>query len=566
MKDPIFLLVICIISSFVSCQDDFILLDSSNEKEVVVKSLSTNTLHENIPFVWYDSNNPKISIGVDSIILPFYSGAAGGGFPEYVATDYRKEDGWEMIYNFITDPALRVPNRNMFILYNKFRGRLRIFYYNTIIPTIGKTTFAQIRINDSNTKLFNASNVGIYCLPHDLVGPNSVYTTNMVNLNSQSLCLGWNCFEVELSYDSSYISNPNKSAELSIGFYDQIVFDVKLNGFSNTKGNLSYVETSSSNPVGDFAQSVFNAGGTAFGGAAENAILSQKTDTTTTRAAFLTAIIGKVVSAGISNLVSSITKSWTSSFAKQTNTIKTIDIKMSSKIDIAGTIIGSLPSVGIGAYNLSIPGSMPSADATVAPIYKAPLGVWNLKTLKTVKIGDHVFPTIENLSNYPTSPESYPVVADLGEYVEIIAPTYGVEDVIINESILDCISKYEVKSEVFFTKEYSPGGISDSILMNNNKIWIRNQSNKYYPNKQNNYSINQSYWLLLNSNNLSRRQTSPFYFDPNSFKFIVKVTLLLYPKYPYNSDVISLTRSFQCNTEKVSTPSYGRALIGSYNN
>jgi len=569
MKNTFFLLIILLLSSIVSCQDDRFSLTHNDEKEMIVQTRATSTLHENIPFVWYDSNSPKICIGVDSIILPFYSGAPGPGFPEYIATDYRKADGWEMVYNFITDPELQIPNRNMFILYNKFRGKLRIFYYNTLTPTIGKTTFAKISINESSSKLFNNSSVGIYCLPHDQTGPQSVFTTNIVNIGSESLCLGWNCFDLELSYDNSYIANPDKSTELSIGFFDQIVLDVKLNGISNTLGNLSYVETSSSNPVGDFAQSVFSAGGTAFGAAAENAILSQKSDTTSntvTRSAILTAIIGKVVSAGVSNLVSSITKSWTSSFAKQTNTYKTIDIKMSSKINIGGAITGTLSSAGIGAYNLPIPGSKPDGDATVKPIYKAPLGVWSLKTVKTVKIGDHIFPTIENLSGYPTSPESYPVVANLGEYVQIIAPTYGIDDVIINDSVMSCISKYEVKSEVFYAKRNNGEiAINDSVLMNHSKIWIRNNSDKYYPYIQNNYQINQSYWLLFNSANYSRRGTSDIYFNPEYFKFITRVTVLLYPKSPYNTDVISLTRTFQCNTEKVTTPSFGRAKIGSYN-
>lgn len=87
----------------------------------------------------------------------------------------------------------------------------------------------------------------------------------------------------------------------------------------------------------------------------------------------------------------------------------------------------------------------------------------------------------------------------------------------------------------------------------------------YYPYFENNYQISQSYWLLLNSDSYSRRGTSQAYFDPSYIKFIAKVTVLLYPKTPYNTDVISLTRTFECNTEKVITPSFGRARLGTYN-
>jgi hypothetical protein len=71
--------------------------------------------------------------------------------------------------------------------------------------------------------------------------------------------------------------------------------------------------------------------------------------------------------------------------------------------------------------------------------------------------------------------------------------------------------------------------------------------------------------MYLNSDSYERRLTSDVYFDSDYLKFIAKVTLLLYPKAPYNTDVISLTRTYECKTEKVSTPFLGRALIGSYN-
>ena len=539
-----------------NCSDSNTLIMNEEESKAVISS-TRSTIAQNIPFVWDDSNNPKINIGGSEIILPFYNGSPGVGLPQNIVNDYKKIDGWEMVYNFITDPNLYVEGRNIFIL-----------YYNTITPTIGKTTFIKISIDDANTKLFNCANLGIYYLPLNQTGPQSVYTSNIINIDAKSLCLGWNCFDIEMSYDDSYKTNPTKSAEISIGFYDQLVWHILLNGYYDTSGNLSYVETSSSNPMGDLMQSIFNAVGVKSGEAAENAILSQRSDTSSvsTRSATLTSILGTVVKTGISNLISSVTKSWTSIFAKQTNTYKTMDIKMSSKIKIDGTITSSLPSIGIGVFNLPVPGSKLDADATLSPIYHAPLGVWNLKSLKTVKIGDHIFPTIEDIEGgYPTSDDSYPFYANVGEYIEIVPPQYRKEDVIINDSVLSCISNYEVKSEIFYKKRNNDEkAINDSIITNDNKIWIRNYSNKYYPYKDKHY-ISKAYWMYLNSDSYERRLTSDVYFDSDYLKFIAKVTLLLYPKAPYNTDVISLTRTYECKTEKVSTPFLGRALIGSYN-
>jgi hypothetical protein len=543
-----------------NCSDNDTLIMTEEESKVVISS-TRSTIAQNIPFVWDDSNNPKINIGGSEITLPFYSGAATSGLPEHVVADYKKEDGWVMVYNFITDPALYVTNRNMFILYNKFKGILRIFYYNTITPTIGQVTFANIRITDAYTKLFNSSNVEIYCLPISETSSQNIYTTNILTSASKAFCIGWNCFDIELSYDDTYKNNPYKMANIGIGFSDKLSFKVDLNGINNTHGQLSYVETTSSNPMGDFSQSIFNAIGAASGKEAEK-IISPENNSELRSA---TAIIGSAVSSIISNLVSAVTKSWTSSFAKETNTYKTIDIKTLSKLTIAGNITGDIPSVGIGIQNLPIPGSTPDGAATTRPIYNAPLGVWNLKSLKTVKIGDHIFPTIENIvGGYPTSPESYPVTADIGEYIQINVPTYGVEDVIINDSVLSCISKYEVKSEIFYKKMTGNDRINDSILVNSAIQWYRNASGKYLYYKDKHY-IDQSYWQYLNSDNYERRSTSDVYFDPTYLKFIAKVTLLLYPKAPYNTDIISSTRTFQCNTEKIITPSKGRVVMGAYN-
>lgn len=76
------------------------------------------------------------------------------------------------------------------------------------------------------------------------------------------------------------------------------------------------------------------------------------------------------------------------------------------------------------------------------------------------------------------------------------------------------------------------------------------------------YHISNSYWLLMNSNDFQRDMTPSSYFDEKSVKFVAKVTLLLYPKEPFNTNVISLTRTFDCKTEKISTPSTGRVYIG----
>lgn len=102
-----------------SCTDT----DLVTEKEgVIVVGSTRTTIPQNIPFIWDDINNPRINIDGAQIILPFYSGAPGQLLPPHVVNDYKREDGWVMVYNLITDPYLYQPYRNIFMLYNKFHA------------------------------------------------------------------------------------------------------------------------------------------------------------------------------------------------------------------------------------------------------------------------------------------------------------------------------------------------------------------------------------------------------------------------------------------------------------
>lgn len=82
---------------------------------------------------------------------------------------------------------------------------------------------------------------------------------------------------------------------------------------------------------------------------------------------------------------------------------------------------------------------------------------------------------------------------------------------------------------------------------------------------ENNYWIdNQERWDYLLSDNNWRQDVSNSYFDESYFRFVSKVTVKLYPKSPYKTDVISMTRTFECPTKKISTPAYGKVRLGAY--
>lgn len=529
-----------------SCDNvDFPVQDDYENAYTRLDELQSSSVHKNVGYDW--ENNTTVKIQGQDIILPWYSGAPAN-LPEHIFTDYKKRDGWIMIYNFITDKNVNLSNRYVFIFYNVFRGLMRIYYYNTLFPSQAGTSFAQITIHDQNTRLFNSSTTGRACLPMDQQGSKTVYACGISATPVSGFYYGWNCFEVELSYDQ-YLKDKNVS--MSISFYDRKIMTIKITGGVDIKGIASYVTTNTSNPAGNFTQGIFNSIASVAGNAVKDVINPPKKPTSKVS---VLPILGSIASSVISKTISAVTQSWTSTWGKTDSIIKTIDVKLAGKMNMSGAITENLPPPAIPIQNILVPGALPGASILL-PIDEKELGVWNIKTNKTVCIGNHTYPTIENYSHYPMNDNDYPVTGDFCEYIYVETPTYGKNDVVLNKEVLKKIEKYEVQSTMF----YKESEITDTILID--QEWV---DKKYYKITKYRYQFYKSYWQMVNSDNFERKETPNFYFNEKAFKFVAKVTLLLYPKAPYNTDVISLTRTFDCKTEKITTPSKGRARLGAY--
>lgn len=545
-RNDFFSSILFIIAIFIvaSC-DESNLSRSISQKEIFADSynLRSEGVHKNIEFDW--ENNSTIDIQDINVILPWYSGAPAN-LPEHIFTDYKKKDGWVMIYNFITDNKISMPNRNVLVFYNTFRGLMRIYYYNNTFPSQAGTSFAQIIIHDENTKLLNSSTVGRVCLPMDEEGSNTVFSAGISANPISGFYLGWNCFEVEMSYDEQL---KNKSTTMSISFYDKKVSSIMLTGGLEIKGLASYITTTSSNPKGDFADGIFNSVASVAGRQVEQIVFPKNKSIKHEIQgpnSIGTAIIGSVISSAISQSINAITKSWTSSWSRSNSIIKDVDINLSGIVDLDGKITENIPPPIVPIQNILIPGSNPQSSALL-PIYEDELGVWNLKTSKPVYIGDHVQPAIENYSHYPTHENDYPIIADINTYVYINTPNYGKDDIVLNEAVKSKIDKYEVETSIYYKKS-SPGSISEDMLID---TYWGNSSEKYdLAFRDIRYHISNSYWLLMNSNDFQRDMTPSSYFDEKSVKFVAKVTLLLYPKEPFNTNVISLTRTFDVKQRK----------------
>lgn len=88
-----------------SCQDSLDEIIVNEKNSVLTRSITPTT---SPVFEWWDTTSlalPGLSIPVT---LPWYNGASTQ-IPSYMLTDYKPEDGWEMVYNYCisTPPGRR---------------------------------------------------------------------------------------------------------------------------------------------------------------------------------------------------------------------------------------------------------------------------------------------------------------------------------------------------------------------------------------------------------------------------------------------------------------------------
>lgn len=249
------------------------------------------TPHTNPYIDWEDTTLINIS-GHRTVTLPWYNGASGA-IPTYITQDYKRADGWELVYNFCSDTIENDGRKNYLIFYNKLTGKLRVFYYNRDIVTDGSATIAQFITSDP-TRLFYF-NEGYFSSPLNM--GNSfceVQTSNISSSETKATTLGWNCFEIELAYDP-YIEDQN----LSVSFFDQNIAKILLSGILEAKTDGTIISTSVSNPLKPLVNLVGNTAGDAIQNAYEKGVKNKKTGGNT-RSKF-----GELLGSVGSNMVSS---------------------------------------------------------------------------------------------------------------------------------------------------------------------------------------------------------------------------------------------------------------------
>jgi len=298
-----------------------------------------------------------------------------GGIDGDIANDYKKSEGWELVYNtFNTNASPYIgqtpPGGLYFALYNKFRGLLRFYLYipeGTATPSSsiahGLSLYPQ---GVSTSSLLNFGSGDVVDV--------STNTSSILKTNSQQLNLlgNWVAAQYEIAYDPNVknTSFPNLGFQWTARTLN--ITDVSLKGTQ-----VGTVSGTISTPAGGFnLESLLNNisnGQMQVFGLSEINKLKAKAPADSPLATLLNSLSSTVtgfLNGNVSGVFSAI-------FGKSGSSQR-VNLDLKTEIEVTGTATNS---VGITNPFFVISGQSNATTANgLIPAYNAPLGVFNVSS------------------------------------------------------------------------------------------------------------------------------------------------------------------------------------------
>jgi hypothetical protein len=394
----------------VSCQEEKIAPDASVKvggSQNYILPYDFNWEDPNLNWMPYPANQPKITIPWTG------AGSLFGVVSDDVLADRKKADGWRLVYSTF-DP--NIWNKNpYFMLYNKYRGLIRVYQYVNDIQ-FAESSYLQdgLYLGNSTFKLLNFAEKEIV----DVTAPNTVSVDRVEPKPYNGAPLAnnkWYFFQYEIAYDGSITPTLSTSPPQFSFYINSInVSQISLGGTlqASVNGTIGASQTSAGQNVWKAVtgglKTLGTAGVSAIGvGAINNATIDANAGTNKLG---VNTAVWKGVSAGISaalkgatgNIPGAVTGVLSAIFGGSSNSAQTVSLTLNGQLKVDGTQTGtgSLPSTPVSMY---IPGSLAKNSSGgynvqgYVPLYNERLGVFNLTskptvTIKTTKTADPYTP------------------------------------------------------------------------------------------------------------------------------------------------------------------------------
>lgn len=374
MKNHLYLAYLLFIVTFGSCAKEGTLSDVDGSAHVATANslISTFGVPSN-DLNWEDIDFMPTPTGM-TVPVPWGS-TASRQIPEENIHDYKSVDGWELVYNTFNSESLS--DHLYFVLYNKFRGILRMYYYTK--PTSYITSSNIVHSLQLQGAGKSASPLLNYTQSDVIDISNNLATTSTVEA-FQVAPQTWYSFEYELAYDKN-ISNLNYSAlsllwPIKSNQIQQIVINGTITGtlqdFSFTVPNVNLTTAPSFKGEGHTA--VYSSVGAAQApGGSQN---------------LQNSIIKSIVDGAI-NLLKGL-------FGKKKDETEIVKFAINTDINMTGQITSDF---SVATPGLAIPGYNQSQTPGVIPAYNQPLGVFYIDNKPSVHVRTDVYHQFDERGN-----------------------------------------------------------------------------------------------------------------------------------------------------------------------
>lgn len=513
------------LSTLTSCKKS-ILEAGTTPNANTVMSINTNTGADGC-FDWQNLTSVSLTNG-EKRTLPWYNGATTQ-IPNFILEDYKKEDGWEMLYNLLNSTE---NGQNYLVFYNKFTGVIRNYYF--LADNIGEGNNGMWGLGMSNdNSLLN--NTGYFAKPIDEPSRDPLATSTNISISgaTKSVSRGWNAFDTEVTFDPNAA---NKTVKMRMLSYNTNISQVNLTGDISLSSDGTIVSMGSKNG----AQDIANSAAKLSGAGAKSWItdkLTKESDKGKAVIKLLKGSLADIASGGVTKLVGAGINLLFGSFigrqGQETSTTQKLEFKTNGTLSLNGTISFNSANNVSSVANLYTPGTQLTSDNFLLPCYNKKLGVWNLQTSPVVYTSRTIY-----LGGESNGSGIYSRGYDLDR---------NSVKVVMNPDLLPEIESYEVKSDLLY---YS--------VFHNKKDWQEagNDQGFYggtllYDDKENVFYDGGIYEQFNGpgmpppTGNPNQEVDLPTIdVDYINKKFVVKVTVTIKPKAGYNQEPIVITRSY----------------------
>jgi len=377
--------------SLSSCQDEQL----SSSGKIAVKG-STDVV-PSYDFNWETADLMPTPSNYQ-IYVPWFYGAGSSicsTYPADIYSDYKKADGWVMLYNGFSPTTIVTSANSYFILYNKYKGLLRVYQYN---PAGGLTYSSTVSSGITWSGNGYGNNSILSFLGRDIVDLAKVQTSYYAlepgpqnGVESPVHPDKWYMFQYELAYDPTLTYTTSQTPPTLTWFVNYTnITSVKLSG--GVSGTINGT-IGSSTLNNDIASSLV-AGGKDLGTAGIAAL--GKSFFSTNKLGLPSSIYDKIqegVSSALStatgNLPGAVKNILSAIFSgNSTSTPQTLKLDLSATLHLEGTQSnnGSL----FAGTAIPLPGTLATNGDSYyyttgfTPLYNKSLGVFSLSSKPTI--------------------------------------------------------------------------------------------------------------------------------------------------------------------------------------